>query len=108
MGNIFLLEKLVGDTWDETKWAIQDNVKVVDDKAVYEFWYTEIVAEDDTQDTVLPALFEEITFPAALTNDQVAELEGFTVEVYAEAIQSEGFADDFAAWAAFEPEAQQK
>ena len=111
LDDIFLLEKLVLDedgksTWNRDVWKIQDNVEIKDGKATYEFWYKEAVEEDD-EDTVLDDLFQKITFPTALTNDQVAKLAGFQVDVYAEAIQFEGFKDAADAWNSFVKGTQQ-
>ena len=100
----FLLEKLVAG-WNASEWK---PVNELDMKGgSYEFRYTKIVEENNEKDTVLPDLFKTITFPVELTNDQVAALQNFIVEVYAQAIQSEGFDDVDTAWAAFKAEAQQ-
>lgn len=52
----------------------------------------------------MPALFTEITVPGNLNNDQVATLEGLTIDVEAHAIQATGFANADLAWAAFAAE----
>ena len=49
----------------------------------------------------LPVLFDKVTLPEWVTNDQLATLENFQITVVAEAIQADGFADAGAAWAAF-------
>ena len=51
---------------------------------------------------MIPALFESITVPSTATNEQIAALEGFQINVVAEAIQADGFANADAAWAAFD------
>lgn len=50
-------------------------------------------------DVVLPVLFDKVTLPEWVTNDQLATLENFQITVVAEAIQADGFADAGAAWA---------
>lgn len=84
---------------------------VYDEKAdtiTYIFYYNaEAVTGKDTisapdADVVIPALFESITVPSTATNEQIAALEGFQINVVAEAIQADGFANADAAWAAFD------
>ena len=70
------------------------------DTLTYYFYYNETVAAPDG-DVVLPVLFDEVTLPGWVTNDQLATLENFQITVVAEAIQADGFADAGAAWAAF-------
>lgn len=77
------------------------------DTITYIFYYTEAVTGKDTisapdADVVIPALFESITVPSTATNEQIAALEGFQINVVAEAIQADGFANADAAWAAFD------
>ena len=50
---------------------------------------------------ILPVLFDKVTLPEWVTNDQLATLEDFQITVVAEAIQADGFANAGAAWAAF-------
>ena len=49
----------------------------------------------------LDALFDSITVPGEITNEQLATIEGMTITVNAYAIQADGFANADAAWAAF-------
>lgn len=70
------------------------------DTLTYYFYYNETVAAPDG-DVVLPVLFDKVTLPQWVTNDQLATLENFQITVVAEAIQADGFADAGAAWAAF-------
>ena len=70
------------------------------DTLTYYFYYNETVAAPDG-DVVLPVLFDKVTLPEWVTNDQLATLENFQITVVAEAIQADGFADAGAAWAAF-------
>lgn len=70
------------------------------DTLTYYFYYNETVAAPDG-DVVLPVLFDKVTLPQWVTNDQLATLENFQITVVAEAIQADGFANAGAAWAAF-------
>jgi len=70
------------------------------DTLTYYFYYNETVAAPDG-DVVLPVLFDKVTLPEWVTNDQLATLKDFQINVVAEAIQADGFADAGAAWAAF-------
>ena len=70
------------------------------DTLTYYFYDNETVAAPDG-DVVLPVLFDKVTLPEWVTNDQLATLENFQITVVAEAIQADGFADAGAAWAAF-------
>lgn len=67
-----------------------------------EFRYFEPVAPTDTEDVVLPPLFETICIPGELTNAHLSTLTGFTIDVDGHAIQTTGFADAAEAWAAFD------
>ena len=68
----------------------------------YEFWYKEAVAAPDA-DVALDALFDSITVPRTITNDQLATIQGMTITVNAYAIQADGFSSPEAAWAAYPP-----
>lgn len=48
------------------------------------------------------AIFSDINVPGEFTNDDLAKLEGLEINVVAQAIQMDGFADQDAAWAAFD------
>lgn len=94
---IFLLQKLVD--W-ETAW---EYVSCVD--GVYEFRYNAVVAENNEKDTVLPALFTTVTIPTALTNAELAELDGIQIVITADAMQAANGNGTFTAeeaWTAFE------
>lgn len=71
------------------------------DTLTYYFYYTETVAAPDA-DKALTVLFDSITVPEWATAEQLAKLEGFQINVVAEAIQADGFADADAAWAAYD------
>ena len=94
-GNPFYPEKLVNG-WDETKWEC-----VAMDNETYEFRYHEIV-DARAEDKVLEDLFTHFTLPAELTNEEVATLDGLTIDVKAEAIQAYNFENADKAWEAFE------
>ena len=70
------------------------------DTLTYYFYYNETVAAPDG-DVVLPVLFDKVTLPEWVTNTQLAALKDFQINVVAEAIQADGFANAGAAWAAF-------
>lgn len=77
--------------------TVKENGKII---RTYEFRYKEVVAET-TQDTDLPALFTQIKIPQELTNTELATLENLKIDIVANAIQADGFANADAAWAAF-------
>ena len=70
------------------------------DTLTYYFYYNEAVAAP-TENVVLPTLFDKITLPEWVTGDQLKALQGFEINVVAEAIQADGFENADAAWAAF-------
>jgi len=70
------------------------------DTLTYYFYYNEAVAAP-TADVVLPVLFDSIKVPQWATGDQLKALQGFEINVVAEAIQADSFADADAAWAEF-------
>lgn len=80
-------------------------VKGTDNTLTYYFYYNGTVAARDGN-VVLPTLFDSIKVPEWATNDQLKALQGFEINVVAEAIQADGFKNADAAWAAFA--AQQK
>ncbi len=87
--------------FDSTNWtAIGDTEDTVNKTRTYEFWYNGTTDEDPADDYALPALFENVTIPATLTNAELEALTGFSIDIYAEAIQAEGFASDEAAFEA--------
>ena len=87
--------------YDASNWIAKGNTKdATANTRTYEFWYKEAVAAPDG-DVALDALFDSITVPGEITNEQLATIEGMTITVNAYAIQADGFADAAAAWAAF-------
>ena len=73
------------------------------DTLTYYFYYNETVGAPNG-DVKLPVLFNSITVPEWATGEQLAQLEGFEINVVAEAIQAGSFANAGAAWAAFAPQ----
>ena len=87
--------------YDAANWIYKGNTKdATADTRTYEFWYKETVGAP-TADVALDALFDSITVPGTITNEQLATIEGMTITVNAYAIQADGFANAEAAWAAF-------
>lgn len=73
------------------------------DTLTYYFYYNETVGAPDG-DVKLPVLFDSITVPEWATGEQLEQLEGFEINVVAEAIQAAGFDTADKAWAAFAPQ----
>lgn len=67
----------------------------------YEYRYTTGTVPATTADTKLPALFTGIKIPDTWTNADLAALGGIKIEIVAEAIQADGFANAEAAWTAY-------
>lgn len=90
--------------YDNTSWIYKGNTKdETKNTRTYEFWYKETVGAPDGN-VALDALFDSITVPGTITNEQLETIEGMTITVNAYAIQADGFADAEAAWAAFKAE----
>ena len=88
--------------YDSANWIAKGNTKdAAANTRTYEFWYKETVDAPDS-DVPLDALFDSITVPGTITNEQLATIEGMTITVNAYAIQADGFANAEAAWAAFD------
>ena len=87
--------------YDSANWTYKGNTKdITANTRTYEFWYKEAVAAP-TADVALDALFDSITVPRTITNEQLATIAGMTITVNAYAIQADGFANAEAAWTAF-------
>ena len=87
--------------YDAATWLYQDNTKdTTANTRTYVFYYKETVGAP-TADVALDALFDSITVPSTITNDQLKTIEGMTITVNAYAIQADGFADADAAWDAY-------
>lgn len=83
-------------------WDYVDNVEDADKNTrTYEFRYLKAVETSATDDTILPALFTEVTVPTDLSGAEIKTLEGFEIVVVANAIQAETFDNADLAWAAF-------
>lgn len=101
-GDVFLLEKLVGD-WDSSVWPCASATAA----GVYEFRYNKTVNTLDGKDKTLEALFRSITIPGTVDNDKLNKLQGtsenpFKITIVAQAIQADGFDTAEKAWTAFE------
>ena len=90
--------------YDAEKW-IRHNKTVSGNTITYEYRYCDVVDGFDDNGTPAPckldALFTEIKVPGEYTNEQIAVLDGMTIDVQAHAIQAAGFANADAAWTAF-------
>lgn len=87
--------------YDDRTWLYKGNVE--DETAntrTYEFWYKDKVSALDAN-VELDALFDSITMPGTLTNEQLKEINGLEITVNAYAIQADGFTDATDAWAHF-------
>lgn len=87
--------------YNSTNWIAKGNAKdTANNTRTYEFWYKETVAAP-TADIALDALFDSITVPGTITNEQLATIEGMTITVNAYAIQADGFTTAADAWKAY-------
>ena len=90
--------------YDSTNWIYQGETDdTTNNTRTYEFWYKDTVSALE-EDVALDALFDSITVPGEINNDQLNTIEGMTITVNAYAIQADGFNDAAAAWAAFPAE----
>ena len=104
-GADFMPEDFVGGTWDASKWPCVD-IKSNGDANTYEFRYYTTVSTEDGAAIDLPALFQKIVIPGTVTNAQIDTLAGLNIDIYAQAIQKDGFesADDaWAKWSTSQP-----
>lgn len=85
------IEKMLGNS----KYFVKDG-----DTLTFYYYYNEKVAAPNA-DNALAVLFDSIKVPEWVTADQLKALNDFQINVVAEAIQADGFADADAAWAAF-------
>lgn len=103
--NGFLPEEHVD--WDSTNWPCSGMSKDEANNAyVLEFRYPDVVAGNETEDTVLPALFTELTVPGEITTAQLQTLADLEIEVVGQAIQATGFETVDDAWAAFDKQTE--
>ena len=77
--------------YDSTNWIYKGNTEdTKDNTRTYEFWYKEKVNALNGN-VALDALFDSITVPGTIKNDQLATIAGMTITVNAYAIQADGF-----------------
>lgn len=86
-----------GDMLNNTKYCVYDKAA---DTLTFYYYYTEPVAAIDA-DVKLATLFDSIKVPEWATGDQLKALQGFEINVVAEAIQADGFENADDAWVAF-------
>lgn len=87
--------------YDSTNWELKNVTKDTEkDTRTYEFWYKAPVAALDA-DVALDPLFDSITVPGTIDNDQLKTIKGMTITVNAYAIQADGFEDAADAWSHF-------
>lgn len=87
--------------YDPANWIYKGNTKDANkDTRTYEFWYKMAVGAP-TDNVALDALFDSITVPGTIKNDQLKSIEGMTITVNAYAIQADGFTDANEAWQNF-------
>ena len=87
--------------YNSTNWIYKGNTEDTEKHTrTYEFWYKEAVPAT-TEDVALDALFDRITVPGNINNDQLATIEGMTITVNAYAIQADGFDNAADAWAKY-------
>lgn len=93
---------IIPDNMVDTKDMLADPkyIDAKNDTLTYYFYYKETV-EAPTADVKLATLFDSIKVPEWATGDQLKALQGFEINVVAEAIQADGFENADAAWAAF-------
>lgn len=87
--------------YDAAKWERNAKTISADSKSItYEYrYYTTVTGGDNGKK--LEALFTGFTVPGEYTNEQIAVLDGMTIDVQAHAIQAVGFDNADAAWTAF-------
>ena len=87
--------------YDPDNWIYKGNTEdATANTRTYEFWYKEAVGAP-TADVALDALFDSITVPGSITNEQLKTIEGMTITVNAYAIQADGFTDVADAWSKY-------
>ena len=87
--------------YDSANWINKGNTKdATANTRTYEFWYKEPVGAPDG-DVALDALFDSITVPGKITQEQLATIEGMTITVNAYAIQADGSTDAADAWSKY-------
>lgn len=97
---------------DSANWQFQDCWEVTDENGEswmeYEFWHKKADAIDSVKVNAenaavkVPPLFDEVTVPVWFDNDDLETVDGFKMEAFGDAIQTESFDNDVEAWAAFD------
>lgn len=92
--------------YDAGKWPRYEKTVSADNKTItYEYRYYTTVdgknAAGEDEALQLEALFTSMTVPGAYDNNQLATLNGMTIDIEAHAIQAAGFDTADAAWDAF-------
>lgn len=90
--------------YDGTKWIYEGETEnTADNTITYEFRYVSTVdATEATEDMVLEPLFDTFTLPGAINAEELKTISDLKITVVGHAIQAEGFADEDAAWVAFD------
>lgn len=87
--------------YDSANWIAKGDTKdATANTRTYEFWYKETV-DGSNGNIALDALFDSITVPGTITNEQLATIKDMTITVKAYAIQADGFTTPKDAWAAY-------
>ncbi|MBR5547710.1 MAG: SipW-dependent-type signal peptide-containing protein [Clostridia bacterium] len=95
----FLPEEYVNG-WDRSKWESYA-ITTVDNVCTVEFRYYTTVSTVDAAAKDLEPLFTEIKVPEGAENEKLLALEDLQIDIKAQAIQADGFANADAAWTAF-------
>ncbi len=85
--------------YDAENW-LYEAVTRENNTLTYEFRYKEIVEKSES-DTVLDALFDSITIPGTFNSNDMNSISDLEITVVGHAIQAVGFANEDAAWSAF-------
>ena len=99
VGGYFLPQNFVNG-WDSTKWISTKVISEENNVATYEFWYATTVDARE-REVELPALFTEIFVPEGIANADLAKVAEMEINVYAHAIQADGFSNATEAWNAW-------
>ena len=83
--------------WERTGYSVAEDGKSIS----YEYRYNTTVANNTESVKDLEPLFQAITVPTNLTNDTLAVFADMEINIVAQAIQADGFANADAAWDAF-------
>lgn len=96
------LKDAMGDDWKKAELFLAGNVPAdwkldslsysndgTESKFVYVYYYQDVLEAGKTTE----AIFDAVVIPTALTTDQAVQMEGFSVNVVGQAIQSEHLAD---------------